>query len=1519
MNRFSLAVMTALTLAAGIPATAALTDPLQMPENPFRSPSRPRGSLYAVVPNHSESASRDRAYYGSLDPLTGQLTPIYYNSLFTNGDEYYVQTAAVRDNILYIPEFYYDEEGMVTNEYTVRWKRFDLLHGRAMEPLIFGTGQSALNMYFYSMTYDPAADRFYGLSLDLQTGSGGNVIMVDCTEEKWSPTYLSNVGGSVGNFMSNIVFNPADGYLYGLKDNGRFYQVDTRSGNAYEVMQFDDINEYYAFPMPMTSVPICYSPYDKSFIYVFADEQSQSFRLISIDAETYETFELSELYPLGYATTFYCSDQYAPDDAPDRVEITSVSFVGDSLSGTYDLQIPSTSFDGTPLDHNVTLTMLIDGETISTESVKPGAILSGTLNVKQGLHTYTVYLTDGNLEGPRTSREFYAGYDVPKAPTGLALAGGVLTWEAVPDKGIYNGNIDLNDLTYDVYLNGAKYNEAPVKGTSCPLTVTEKLQQRSVITVTATSHSTTSDHSQQFTRVIGRGDDLPVSYTPTAGDADIFETFNANDDEYEFGFMDYLGTPVFRIYTNNYLKAPDDWLFLPPLYFDSAADLYNLAFTYRNSSGNKLHNDNLDVFIGRDPLPEAMTVPIYSHEKRCQTESVVVEGNFVVPEAGTYYIGFHSRPGETTTYRGVHLSEFKVSKTAGSAKAPADPEITDVRGGAAGDFCINVDAVLPTRSLNGNALPANTQVTLIGTCGKYEEKVVGTPGQSVSLTVPVDDNGRYVVYLSASTADGTGRTLARGVYAGVDTPLPPANVKGIVTDDNLGVLLSWDPVGEVGANGGYVDVETVKYDIYSHSTTGSVRVAEGTRETQYAYHLPSATLQTDVNVGPVAVNESGTSVNGTYFRDQLGTPYPIPMQEEWGMQKFDCQKWITNFDAPYAEVEWLHATSSTVGEIGSPLFAVGGGLKAGTQSEQPVWGELLAPKASTALVDAAQVVVRYWDYPGAGVMEMWGRSASSQEPRLLDRLEPEGKAAEWKDWVVQLPDDFMGQGWVQCNIRCRIDATQFCLIDNYRVLQDLADDLAVNSIEVPYSTIIGEEPTFGVTVANAGSTATSGTLHMELLADGVVIREVDTQVPYLAAGDTYEHFEGLYMPECYYQYSRLEFRAVAKATSDKNPNNDEASAEFLLYDNVVPTVHDLAARRSGDGVDLQWSAPISKPGPESFEALAAFTISDRIGVWQNIDLDGESPFSIDGNRWPNDDSPCAWQVFDALEMGTMYDARLCPRSGSRMLMARSCQYADDEKPKQNSDWLISPEVLGGSRVGFWMNCLSSTFPETVQLWYSATGTKLDLENATKDANGNIIVCGDFKKVRNFTKSGDETWEYCSADLPADARYFALVYASYGDFGATIDDIEYSPAQQPERVVDSYDVFYQPDGGSIRLVDSGAKGTDHTVANAPGTAGHYYLMANVEDSGQYFSGALSNPAHVEASGVEGIDADGAIFIGAGRGRVLIGGAAGQPYTLSDVEGRVLSTGRVATDRFGLDAPAGIVVLTVGTRTAKLHVR
>lgn len=1528
--------LTALCLVAagvsGLFATSRAVPKIQQrPDNLLRTPYNPEGNLYAVVPSFYGIQSVGQAFYAKVDPNTGHTTTLYRSETFSNQAESYVETGIVLDDILYIPQLYYGADGMVTQEANIIWKRFDVKKGETLSPVNYGNTQAAHRMFLYGMTYDSSRNKIYGLKYNLSTDLGGALVEIDCSgdPQNWKATDIMDLCQNNDSWVCNIVYNPINHLLYSMREDGTFNEIDVDAKTIVPVMQYDEFYDF-AFPPSDQTTSIVYSPNDHAFIYALVTSGSTQF--CSIDAETYEVTDLGFMSPFGFVSTLYCPDPYADDNAPAAMSVPTFNFKDAELKGTYTVTAPNTLFNGDEiLANSLVAHIIVDGAEVEKFAIQPGETVTREITMTQGQHTVETYCSANDAKGAVTSAKLYVGNDTPAAPSNLNLADGKLSWRAVEAKGIHDGYINPDFIAYNIYLNGNKLNAEPVSATEYAFNINEQLLIRSNITVTATAAGLESEVSQAVSRVVGKGFDLPAAFTPTAKEADLFEIVNPGNNSYKFTFMAASGTnpDMFRMHIQDtyYNEQPNDWLFLPPVYIESATDVYELAYTYANSTLNARNLDNLEIRIGADPLPEAMTATLYSHTARSQSEPTEETVKFTVDKPGTYFIGFHTcpDPDKAKVYRGIRLYDFEVKKSNANVNAPAALDNFKAVAASKGELFVHVTANIPTKSISGNNLDPEADITVTAKTDTDTKTFVGKPGAPVELLLEVPTDGFTPIRAYASSSDGDGLQSLQSVYVGYDNPLPPTNLRCTISPDNKSLTLEWDPVSSVGEHGGYVDLNEVTYDIYSVSTTGSTKLGSAGKTNSFVYKVDSP-IQVRLTLTPVAQNSMGTSVNGTVLIETLGRLYKLPMTEEFPPATFNLQKWLFTTVAPYNNVEWSHTIDETGNGIGDPVFSQPGALKAINAGHAGSLGQLVAPRATTLDNTHVMLHLSYWDCPKSAHMEVWGRSSDSQTFEKIDELDPARGMGSWKDWDIILDDaKYAQKDWVQLNVRCRMDnADDIVLIDNYKLLQNSEYDFTVNSVDAPYSTFVGETPTFLVTVANSGAEPSTGSLQVHLLGDDNIIATQEVAIGRIQPGAKFQYEAQFEMFEDYYKYDYMSVRASATCPNDDNVGNNECAVDFLLYDSQIPVVRDLTAVRAENGqdVNLSWSKPDTTfPELDSFEMNAALDNTDVIGRWINTDLDGKVPFVLENKRFEGDDQPCAWMVVNHDDFNTASDDRLSAHTGKQMLLARSVAYdQESEKPTRNYDWLISPEVDGGNTVSFWFNTLSSSYTETLQIYYSTTDTMLDPDNIIDDGteNKNPRGCGSFKWLCNFTKSGEETWEQCEFTLPEDAKYFAIVYASYGQFGALIDDIRFKERHTSQIDLDSYDVLCSVNDAEPTVVGIDIQNTSWTHKTTDQTKNTYYVVSKVFDVDRYYTSARSNPVTVAATGV-GTITDGNVFVGGGKGRILVGGAEGKTLNLYDVDGRAVKNIDITSGRQSFTCNAGVYIAKVGNSTFKVVVR
>ena len=1496
-----------------------------------RSMENPRGTLHVVVPswNGAEAGYAD-AFYGTVDLVTGHVSRVFRGSVYSNGDEYDSQGGTIVDNILYIPQF---KQDMVTSDITILWKRINIETGEILPSLNFGSVEHA---YCYGLTYNPETKKFYGLSMDLVQGILGEFVEIDINGPTPTVLELGNVGAAGFDFMAALTYCPVDGEIYGLNSSGTLYIIDQNSGQRTVAAEFDTMDAPYVVPDADTPTTMTFSPLDSAFVTVYRDALNHVMQIGFIDYDTNEPAAGQNLDMICYTASIDCLDAYAEDDAPFSVDLTSFSIKDAELNGTYSFKAPEIYYNGLALPANKEISVLVtmNGNTLETLTMKPGETFSGNFTVQQGQCRLEITPSFDGKTGPVIARAFWAGHDNPEQPTGVSFLSDVVTWKAPGAIGQHGGYVETAALTYDVYLDGVKSNTAPLTATTYTVPVPDQMARR-VVTVTATANGMTSAPSADVECVNGKALTLPQAYQPTEAQSKLFQSYNVDNDAYYFRYYPTPSPAHMGICMTEYSQMPNDWLFMPMMHFPSKDYLYNVAFSYSNYyQTSDTQVSDIHVWIGTAPTPDAMVKEVYTREADNVKEALDINANFMIDEPGDYYIGFYTGPVRAGQSRGVKLYNFNVSELKDKpVTVPGSPTNVSVKGADLGELSVDITLTLPTTDLLGNTLDPTKPLTASGRIVSEIDEVftntkTGLPGETVSFSVEADVvDGFTFVYVNVANEDGEGIERVYRAFVGYDTPNIPLNVQGVPTPDNMGVVLTWDPP-TTGVNGGYVDPEKLEYIITEQSSTASYVDRARTKDLTYTYY-PASTKQAALFVGPVAYNPltDTKSTMNTFYYDFIGTPHEMPFDETFrtvGAASFTYSPWKYNADGSFANFPWSHVTSMSGFGIGDPIIHEGAfccmSLEGGAGS-----GELIFPKVTTNNIDEPFFGFTYWDYPYAASFEVYGRREGHEELEKLFDITPQRGEPQWVEWSKQLPAEYANRNWVQFRLRANVGSSNisYGLIDEVKVYMDVAHDFKPTSITGPGMVWPGDMATYVTTVVNTGMETGGTSFSVELLAGEKLLARQDYTVARMASNQSYVATTQFEIKPEYVDYTDLTVRASILDETDEVTHNNVREVPVTVSKGVLPIVREISANWADDNradAVVTWSDPELNYGSyDNFEQAEPFKLTEQIGYWKNIDHDGLPPFYMD-YRFEDDQYPCAWVVMNHEVLGTSSEERLSAHSGKQCLLARSIGYDmnEGETPTQSSEWLISPEVVGGTEVSFWFNCLSTAYTETVEIWYSTTGTEL-AETVTRDPAKGNYSCGDFKRVAVFSKSGDETWEYCTATLPEDAKYMALVYCSYGQFGALVDDIEFTPKNLLTWDIAGYDVWRRlnNDWNTYTCVATDVQGNTFTDTGVNDQNARYCVAAKVNLDGKTYYGSRSTEAVLYSSDVKEIDFLDGIF--SGTGFIRAEGLDGTVLSIYGSDGKHLRQVTVAGDSFQIPADAGVYVVKAGNKVAKVVVK
>ena len=520
-----------------------------------------------------------------------------------------------------------------------------------------------------------------------------------------------------------------------------------------------------------------------------------------------------------------------------------------------------------------------------------------------GNYTYKVvaYNTFGDSQGSATTvTSPWIGNDTPAAVTDLVASAEDATVSlsfTPPTVGKNGGYIDTEALTYEI---GRTPGGVLSESFSGPFPYIDEVPELGsyVYTVVAMFDGKASVSVASNKVVAGGAKELPYSESfDTESSLDLFTILSANGDN---STWKYESSKKMVQYWGG--SDADEWLITPKLNLVAGKN-YKLLFKtgLENAASEESYKD-LSVTIGRAATVEAQSTRLF----RDTIQSALMEEKeavFSVSESGGYHIGFHCY-GQTNWYA-IFIDDLSVDET---VVVPAVVSDLTVAPGEQGAMSATVAWTNPSLSAAGTQLPMLTKMelyrgeTLIYT---QEDPIKGGSEQVIDEDVPAP--GKYEYRVIGYVEENAGEAaVVESAWIGADTPKSVTDVE--LTDAEGKPQVTFRAPAE-GVNGGYIDVENLRYRIVRDP--GSEMLTESLTNTVYVdsddlslalYRYTVTTLSGDME------SESVTS-NALVFGRALGLPYETSMDSTdeialWTIvdANNDTKSWV--YDATEKEMKY---------------------------------------------------------------------------------------------------------------------------------------------------------------------------------------------------------------------------------------------------------------------------------------------------------------------------------------------------------------------------------------------------------------------------------------------------------------------------------------------------------------------------------------------------------------------------------------------------------------------------------------
>lgn len=1189
--------------------------------------------------------------------------------------------------------------------------------------------------------------------------------------------------------------------------------------------------------------------------------------------------------------------QANPNSPADITDLSFLPVATESNDAKLTFTVPSATTSGTPLTGSLTVRGYLDDELKFTEDLPVNSKVDKSYpGLTTGLHSFAVETAVGDITGNRQEVTTFFGIDVPATVTGLTLSAAdgdynyaQLDWNPVLT-GANGSPVDESKVRYKVVRYPDNTTVAEAHATS---TYSEKVElpYGRVWYTVEPYHLANPDKPGQSARsnIVNLGFDIPLSYLQTFDTQSDFNTFSTIDADNNGG--DDWESPCWKFDPEYYcafyyaaVQQADDWLVTPPLALDPQK-IYKLSYKFYGYYDREI---KMDVATGATATVAGLdnTIQTVNATSSYLDRPGLLREVYFAPRQGDRFIGFHHYSDN-----GQHLSIDDICvEEIGDARVPA--AITDVTHSVdANSLCLNFNA--PAKSASGSEMTGTLTVNIYRdiTGNPVATLTDVTPGQSCSWT---DNNTVPGVNSYTLRADNEyGQGLATETVIDL-TPLPPTDVSLATASyiNDRQIEIKWTPESE--------SADPVRYIVQRESidATGYRSYPIIGRDIDGDTFIDDDPLAGNYSEGPKTIRYRIVTVGGAGASDgvftnevSIGDVYSLPFTEKFTQGSLSTSPWTSEAHGATWYVHPFCYDPYALLPQGCGVYD----LEVDDYYSSSGYGYAFSPKMDLTTMTAPSLTFKLYN----------DRSYTDEvylEIGILKDGNPD---------IQNLGTKFNAKadvnGWVDCSVD--LSAYAGCprasiVLIGYSVSGKRlhVTDININGTSTP-STLVSsayitgptslrddETQQYEVTVINKGADDADNVALEITVADRVIATPSIARIASGASGSatfSYTPADG--------ENGDVTLTATVKPGS-YTISTAAATKQVNVRAANYPYVNDLKAVADGSSINLSWSAPTrtgqSETVAEDFESYDDFII-DGIGGWTTLDLDGFEPFAYnDGNGnaivWDNYDKPQAYIIFNpsALSVQTPFFAN----SGDRMALSVGTPYG------ANNDWLISPELDGGSQlISFYASPMFDSAAENFHVLISRTD---DDPDSFVRLNGNDPL------------SALDGWNLYHFALPEGTRYFAINYVGDKQDGLMIDDILFEGCYHPV-VPDGYNVYRN----GIKLNDTPVTDRKYADTTYDGTYDVAYTVRPVFNA---VEGRDSNEAEIDGNlGISRTAADHNVTVSTTDGMIIITGSDSD-ITVFNTAG-ILIASQPAADTHTISVAPGIYIVRTGLTAVKVAVR
>ena len=756
----------------------------------------------------------------------------------------------------------------------------------------------------------------------------------------------------------------------------------------------------------------------------------------------------------------------------------------------------------------------------------------------------------------------------------------------------------------------------------------------------------------------------------------------------------------------------------------------------------------------------------------------------------------------------------------------------------------------------------------------------------------------HLVTIICTNSYGQGREREDVAFFGINRPGYPLNVVVKENPEKVGeVIITWEH-NPLDYDGFPMNPDHITYEIIDLTGDGETTLAKDIKDTSWSYQArrpdqDQRFMRFAVRAWTVTAGSPG--VFAPYI--SVGSPYQLPLTESFAnysprmamvQQSPDgtgLAMWGFNNSDPFGSGCYDNDNGMALMEAifaGATKRLVTGKIDL-TKAEKPILSvrvynpagvntctNILEIQVSKGLTDEAD-----WESVASNTMNTWA----------------EGEK-DWQRMEVDL-SDYKGKV-IYIGIVGIADSHTFTCFDAFEVAEAKQKNLGITNTYQPEEAYLGQDFNINARVRNHGH-STAEVYKVMLYKNDALLQTLDGVA--LKPGERHDFL----FTECVNHndedYNTYYVEVMSDGDEDRYDNRSKKIMVKIL-ETDFPTVSNLSGGQDGEShVKLQWDTPAIPTAPkeitddvESYPSWA--TMHTGVGRYTMYDIDDMGIAGIQGVDLPVGlNTKQSWFVFDRtispLDTLAIDDSHSGTKYFACMSLYQPNYYAHDV--------LVSPELCGDEQtISFWARSYHKNYPETFEVLMS---DDKDLDHILQEKNS-----------LGFTYKVPTEWTRYEYRLPAGTKYFAIRRYSGGGFMLFVDDLTYTPAGNERLQLRGYNVYL--DG--VKQNDEPVSGNEYL--HNPGNGDHTYGVSALYNLGE----SPLSEVRVSFSGVDGIEA-GNVRVSAGKGVILIEGAEGLDVAVYASDGKCIHSRVSDESHLAVSASAGVYLVKISGKTAKVIVR